>query len=42
MATATREKLKVSVDLRLREFFKGREPKNYHRVIAAIEAKTSS
>lgn len=42
MATATREKLKASVDLRLREFFEGREPKDYHRVIAAIEAKTSS
>lgn len=42
MATATREKLKASVDLRLREFFGGREPKDYHRVIAAIEAKRSS
>lgn len=42
MATATREKLKVSIDLRLKEFFEGREPKDYHQVIAAIEAKTSS
>jgi len=42
MATATRKKLKASVDLRLKEFFGGKEPKDYHRVIAAIEAKTSS
>jgi 3-hydroxyisobutyrate dehydrogenase-like beta-hydroxyacid dehydrogenase len=41
MASATREKLKVSIDLRLEEFFKGRKPEDYHRVIAAIEAKTS-
>ncbi len=42
MATATREKLKASVDLRLEEFFEGRKPEDYHQVIAAIEAKTSS
>ncbi|MFQ5834962.1 MAG: prephenate dehydrogenase/arogenate dehydrogenase family protein [bacterium] len=41
MATATREKLKASVDLRLEEFFEGRQPKDYDQVIAAIEAKTS-
>jgi len=42
MATATKKKLKASVDLKLEEFFKGREPEDYHQVIAAIEAKTSS
>ncbi|NQS89905.1 NAD(P)-dependent oxidoreductase [Patescibacteria group bacterium] len=40
MATATREKLKASVALKLKEFFKGGEPEDYHQVIAAMEAKT--